>query len=187
MLVSHVRLLVIPWTVARQALLSMGLSRQEYWSGEPLPSPGDLSHPGVKPGSPALPAESLPSEPPGKPMQCLPQCIVTYLYEVPIFDNTKPTWSRFIFSGRGMDLVEEFRWWMDLGVMVADFWAFPGGHCLHTDKSVPPGMPGFIFPNMISKLLQVLHSSSFELIFSPHNYIFHEFELLLLFLHHKFC
>ena len=91
MLVSHVRLLVIPWTVARQALLSMGLSRQEYWSGEPLPSPGDLSHPGVKPGSPALPAESLPSEPPGKPMQCLPQCIVTYLYEVPIFDNTKPT------------------------------------------------------------------------------------------------
>ena len=49
------------------APLSMEFSRQEYWSGLPFPSPGDLSNPGIKPGSPALQADSLLSEPPGKP------------------------------------------------------------------------------------------------------------------------
>ena len=44
----------------------MGFSRQEYWSGLPYPSPGDLPHPGIKPGSLALQADSLLSEPPGK-------------------------------------------------------------------------------------------------------------------------
>ena len=66
-----VRLFVTPWTVPRQAPLSMGFSRQEYWSGVPSPSPGDLPDPGVEPLSPASPApqaDSLPSEPPGKPM-----------------------------------------------------------------------------------------------------------------------
>ena len=48
------------WTVAHQAPPSMGFSRQEYWSGLPLPSPGDLPDSGIKPGSPALPADSLP-------------------------------------------------------------------------------------------------------------------------------
>ena len=46
--------LATPWTVARQAPLSMGFSRQEYWSGLPFPSPGDLPDPGIEPGSPAL-------------------------------------------------------------------------------------------------------------------------------------
>ena len=55
-----------PWTVACQAPPSMGISRQEYWSGLLFPSPGDLPNPGIKPGSPALQAESLPSEPQGK-------------------------------------------------------------------------------------------------------------------------
>ena len=55
-----------PWTVARQAPLSMGFSRQEYWSGLPFHSPGDLPDPGIEPTSPALQADSLPSEPPGK-------------------------------------------------------------------------------------------------------------------------
>ena len=55
-----------PWTVAYQAPLSMGFSRQAYWSGLPFPSPGDLPNPGIKPGSPALQADTLPSEPPGK-------------------------------------------------------------------------------------------------------------------------
>ena len=64
---SHVRLFATPWTVAYQAPLSMGFSRQEYWSGVPLPSPGDLPNPGTEPGSPALQADALPSEPPGKP------------------------------------------------------------------------------------------------------------------------
>ena len=51
---SHARLFVNPWTVASQALLSMGFSRQGYWSGLPFPSPGDLPDPGIKPRSPAL-------------------------------------------------------------------------------------------------------------------------------------
>ena len=51
--------LATPWTVTHQAALSMGFSRQYYWSGLPFPSPGDLPDPGIKPGSPALQADSL--------------------------------------------------------------------------------------------------------------------------------
>ena len=58
---------VKPWTVACQAPLSMGFSRQEHWSGFPFPSPGDLPNPGLEPGSPAFLADSLPNELPGKP------------------------------------------------------------------------------------------------------------------------
>ena len=65
--VGGVRLCATPWTVACQAPLFMGLPRQEYWRGLPFPSPGDLPDPGIKPGSPALQAVSLPSEPSGKP------------------------------------------------------------------------------------------------------------------------
>ena len=60
---QRVQLFVTPWTVAHQALLSMGFSRQEYWSGLPFPSPGDLRSPGIEPRSPALQADSLPYEP----------------------------------------------------------------------------------------------------------------------------
>ena len=63
---SRVRLFATPWTVAYQASPSMGFSRQEYWSGLPFPSPGDLPDPGIEPGSPALQADALTSEPPGK-------------------------------------------------------------------------------------------------------------------------
>ena len=56
-----------PWTVACQAPLSMEFSRQEYWSGLPFPSSGDLPDPGIEPGSPAFQADSLTSEPSGKP------------------------------------------------------------------------------------------------------------------------
>ena len=55
---------VTPLTVACQAPLSMGFSRQEYYRGLPFPSPEDLPHPEIKPGSPALQADSLPSDPP---------------------------------------------------------------------------------------------------------------------------
>ena len=55
-----------PWTAAHQALLSMEHSGQEYWSGWPFPSSWDLPHPGIKPGSPSLQADSILSEPPGK-------------------------------------------------------------------------------------------------------------------------
>ena len=50
---------VTPWIAARQASLSMGFSRQEYWTGLPFPSPGDLPNPGTELGSPALQADSL--------------------------------------------------------------------------------------------------------------------------------
>ena len=63
---SRVRLFVIPWTVAHQAPPSTGFSRQEYWSGLPFPYPGDLPEPGIEPGSPALRADALTAEPPGK-------------------------------------------------------------------------------------------------------------------------
>ena len=60
-----VRLFATPWTVAYQAPPSMGFSRQEYWSGLPFPSPGDLPDPGTEPWSPALRADTLTSEPQG--------------------------------------------------------------------------------------------------------------------------
>ena len=60
---------VTPWTVACQALLSMGFSRQEYWSVVPFPPPGDLHDPGIEPRSPALQVDSLPAKPPGKPFE----------------------------------------------------------------------------------------------------------------------
>ena len=63
---SHIRLVVTPWTVAYQASLSMGFSRQEHWSGLPFPSPGDLPDLGIEPRSPALQADAFPSEPPVK-------------------------------------------------------------------------------------------------------------------------
>ena len=68
---SRVRLFVAPWTVPYQAPPSIEFSRQEYCSGLPLPSPGDLPDPGIEPGSPTLQADTLPSEPPGKPLNKL--------------------------------------------------------------------------------------------------------------------
>ena len=63
---SRVQLFATPWTVAYQAPLSTGFSRQEYWSGLPFPSPGDLPNPRIELRSPALQTDAaLPSEPPG--------------------------------------------------------------------------------------------------------------------------
>ena len=59
-----------PWTVASQAPLSMGFSRQEYWSGLPFLTPGDLPNPGIKPTSLALAGGFVTTEPPGKPIYC---------------------------------------------------------------------------------------------------------------------
>ena len=60
---SRVRLFATLWTIAYQAPPSMGFYRPEYWSGLPCPSPGDLPDPGIEPGSPALEADALTSEP----------------------------------------------------------------------------------------------------------------------------
>ena len=68
---SHVRLLAAPWTVARQTPPSIEFSRQDYWSGLPFPSPGDLPDPGIEPRYSAMQAVALPSEPPGKPFSLL--------------------------------------------------------------------------------------------------------------------
>ena len=73
-LFSCVQLFVTPWTVACQAPLSMGFSRQEYWSGLTFPSPGDLPNPGNEPRSPTLQADTLSSEPPGKPPEVGDSC-----------------------------------------------------------------------------------------------------------------
>ena len=85
---SRVRLLATPWTVAYQPPSSMEFSRQEYWSGLPFLSPGDLPDPGIEPGSPALQADALPYEPPGKPYihNCfcvcpsVSMCVCVYMY-----------------------------------------------------------------------------------------------------------
>ena len=60
---SRVQLFATPWTAAYKAPPSMGFSRQKYWSGLSFPTPGDLPNPGIEPGSPALQADPLPSEP----------------------------------------------------------------------------------------------------------------------------
>ena len=68
-----------PWTVAYQAPLSMGFLKQEYWSGLPFPSPGDLPDPGIEPTFPALAGGFFTSEPPGKPQ-------ISYTYtNIPTF------------------------------------------------------------------------------------------------------
>ena len=66
---SRVQFFATTWTAAHQAPPSMGFSRQEYWSGLPIPSPEDLPNPGIEPQSPALQADALPFAPPGKSLE----------------------------------------------------------------------------------------------------------------------
>ena len=80
---NHVWLFETPRTVAYQASTSMGFSRQEYWSGLPFPSPGYLLNPGIKPGSHALQADTLPSEPPREFQKNIYFCFIDY---VKVFD-----------------------------------------------------------------------------------------------------
>ena len=64
---SCIRLFTTPWTVARQVPVSMEFSRQEYWNGQPFPSPRDLPDPGIEPASPVLAGRCFRLAPPGKP------------------------------------------------------------------------------------------------------------------------
>ena len=94
-LLSHVQLFVTPGIITCQAPLSIGFFRQEYWSGQPLPSPRDLPNTGIKPGSPAFQADSLPFEPPGKPMlmhcnECILRLKVYWL------SNLLPSWTYLV-------------------------------------------------------------------------------------------
>ena len=86
-LLSRVWCFATPWTAAHQALLSMGFSRQEYWSGLPCPRPEDLPDPGIEPVPPASPALSgsfSTTEPPGKPLVRGGECFTYFLTLVPI-------------------------------------------------------------------------------------------------------
>ena len=77
---SHVQLFATSWTVAHQSLLSMGFSRQEYWSGLPFPSPGDLPNPGTESDSLAFAGGFFTTEPPGNiHLICLDNCLSTQL------------------------------------------------------------------------------------------------------------
>ena len=80
-LLSHLWLFSTPRTVAYQAPLSMGFSRQKYWSGLPFPSPGDLPNPGIKSRSPTLQADALTSEPPekGNAKECSNYCTIALI------------------------------------------------------------------------------------------------------------
>ena len=78
---SLIGLVVSPWTVAHQASLSMGFSRQEYWSGLPFPSPGDLPNPETEPAPPALAGDFFTTEPLGSPHESF-----RYTYNVPVVD-----------------------------------------------------------------------------------------------------
>ena len=89
-------LFATPWTVACQTPLFMEFSRQEYWSRLPFPFPGDLPKPGTEPRSPTLQADSLPSEPPGKPM-----CVYIFAYThmcVCIYTHTYMCVCKYIYN-----------------------------------------------------------------------------------------
>ena len=102
---SRVRLFVTPWTVAHQAPPSMGFSRQEYWSGLPFPSPEDLPDPGIEPRSPALEADALTSEPPGKFLS-LSHCHFGLLF--PILTNPKGQGLKSIWIGEHKEIWKEW-------------------------------------------------------------------------------
>ena len=92
---SHcVRLFVTPWTVTRQAPLSMGFSRQEYWSGLPCPPPGCLPNPGSEPWSPALQADSLSLSHQGSPLD---------------FSGSSQSWCSVLFLLLGFQ-VQQTQW-----------------------------------------------------------------------------
>ena len=77
-LLSHAQLFMTPMDCGLPGSSSMGFSRQEYWSGLPFPSPGDLPDPGIEPGSPSLQADSLPSEPPGNPLNDYDHLLIVF-------------------------------------------------------------------------------------------------------------
>ena len=145
---SHVLLFANPWTVAYQAPPSMGFSRQEYWSGLPFPSPGNLPNPGIEPRSPALQADTLTSEPPGKPY--------SFRIQTNFFAVTK------LFNFHGIFVLwcmQSYQWWIYFMKTVAfkiQIWCFKLGAyslpwwisgkesaCSAKDVDLIPGLGGF--------------------------------------------
>ena len=101
---SQVQLLVTLWTVAHQAPLSLGFSRQEYWSGLPCPPPGDLPDPGIKPTSltsPAWQVDYLPLAAPEKP--------ILYMYDICIRQSQTPALSPTTFPSGNPEFLFFFK------------------------------------------------------------------------------
>ena len=109
---SRVQLFGTPWTVAHQAPPSMGFSRQEYRSGLPFPSPGDLPDPGIKPWSPALQADALTSQPPGKPQYCSEE------FKKPVAQN----WFKVSVFGCGLCNTLLFGFWSGFSFLVNNYY-----------------------------------------------------------------
>ena len=111
---------------ARQAPLSMGFSRQEYWSGLPCPPPGDIPNPGIEPRSPTLQVDSLPTEPPGKPSISI---LIVY-------------WSSYSFNCLSQTRrVQKKKAWIELNSLI--FWLHcPGGA---SGKKNPPANAGNVY------------------------------------------
>ena len=100
-------------TIAYQAPLSMGFSRQEYWSGLPFPSPGDLPDLGIEPGFPTLQADALPSEPPGKSKSPI-NLTGRLCEETKIEETNKNSWADFSDSF----LLQVFmKYWIEIPVL----------------------------------------------------------------------
>ena len=119
-----------PWTVAHQAPPSPGFSRQEYWSGLSFPSPGDLPDPGIEPRSPALQADALTSEPPGKPLSCGDT--------VPISGGGGSSFSKILYCYHAENFHNDVKVRDDCGVRRWDPWRCVMHRCPHLGlKHVP--------------------------------------------------
>ena len=116
---SHVRLFVTLWTVVHQAPPSMGFSKQEYWSGLPFPSPGDLPDPGIKPRSPAMQAGALTSEPPGKPRSFKGAFKVVILLLLFCGGNSGSRFLSFLISFRGPTPIPSFPFFLVSEIIIA--------------------------------------------------------------------
>ena len=141
---SYVWLFATLWAVAHQAPLPMGFSRREYWSGLPFPSPGDLPDPGIEPRSPALQADTLTSEPPGRFFLLLFYFVMfPKLYYDNFFTNVYP-WifplKNISYEYKNMHLYQVQLWgfWFWATVVVQPLQVV--SLCNPTDSSIP-GLP----------------------------------------------
>ena len=102
---SHVRLFTTLWTIAQQAPLSKGFSRQEYWSGLQCSSPGELPDPGIELRSPTLQADPLPSEPHGIPFICSSHTVFTKTIFLVIYGH----WNVLSINYLSSDMTDFFK------------------------------------------------------------------------------
>ena len=110
---SHIWLFMTPWTEAHQAPLSLGFSRQEYWSGLPFPSQGDLLNSGIEPASPTLKASTLPLVPPENSESSL------------VMVKRKMFWNLFKSIHCGLGLIQVNTRWCDASTQWIEgiYWA----------------------------------------------------------------